>query len=318
MVINPRTGGTSGLTANAFKILVWGDWVNNVGTTAFSAGTSKVVFMDPSVPQNVQGNTNFYNLTAGDWETSVVNFYGQNTINNLFESWFTTNVYGTLNANQVFSDNDPAFLNVYDGGTVTFSTFQQGAPVHVYDGTFTVTDLLEDHVKGSYTIDEGLISLGQIYSPTATHDLYYSDITINGGELRFTGGNGVSLWPRTPGTASVTMTGGVFDLTNQEVFIKPAGFTENISGGKIRTFWSFSADPTATSFHPTGGTVELYGTEDCSFSMPEPSCWFYNLYLSKTDGGGAYPSSSMRIKNEFRLKSGAYVETDGHLITVGP
>jgi hypothetical protein len=86
----------------------------------------------------------------------------------------------------------------------------------------------------------------------------------------------------------------------------------------IRTFWSFSADPTATNFHPTGGTVELYGTEDCSFSMPEPNCWFYNLYLNKTDNGGAYPSSNMRIKNEFRLKSGSYTETDGYTITVGP
>lgn len=318
LVINQGTTGTSGIQANAFKVLVWGNWVNNVGTTAFSGGTSKVVFMDPSVPQNVQGNTNFYNLTAGDWETSAVNFYGQNTISNIFESWFTTNVFGTLNANQVFSDNDFAFLNVYDGGAATFSTFQQGAPVHVYDGTFTVTDLLEDYVKGSYTIDEGLISLGQTYSPTASHDLYFANITINGGELRFTGGNGLSLWPRTPGVATVTMSDGVFDLTNQEIVIKPAGFTENITGGKIRTYWSFSADPATTTFHPTGGTVELYGSEDCSFSMPEPACWFYNLHLSKTDGGGAYPSSNMRVKNEFRLNAGAYMETDGFLITVGP
>lgn len=316
LVINSPS--TSGITANAFKILIWGDWINNVGTNAFNAGTSKVVFMDPSVPQAVQGNTNFYNLTAGDWESSTVNFYGQNTINNVFESFFTTNVYGTLNASQVFSDNDFAFLNVYDGGAVTFSNFQQGAPVHVYDGTFTVNDLFEDYVKSNYTIDDGLISLGQTYSPTASHDLYYASIIINGGELRFTGGNGVSLWPRASGQASVTMSAGIFDLTNQEVVIKPTGFTENITGGMIRTTLGFSADPTATNFNPTGGTVELYGTEDCSFSMPEPNCWFHNLWLSTSDEGGAYPSSNIRVKNEFRLKTGAYTETDGYTITVGP
>jgi len=318
LVINPGSSGTSGINANAFKILVWGDWINNVGTSAFTAGSSKVVFANPSAPQYVQGNTNFYNVTAGDWENSVTNFYGQNSISNIFESMFATNVYGTLTANEVFSDNDFAFINIYDGGSLQINTFHQGAPVHVYDGTFNVSDLFQDYIMGSYTIDDGLMTLGQTYSTTATHDLYYAAITVNGGELRFTGGNGSSLWPRVPGTASVTMSGGVFDLTNQEVFIQSTGFTENISGGRIRTFWSFSADPTATNFHPTGGMVELYGSEDCSYSLPEPSCWFHDLHLSKTDGGGAYPSSNIRVKNELRLNSGAYMETDGFTITVGP
>jgi hypothetical protein len=317
LVINQGTTGTSGIQANAFKILVWGDWVNNVGTTAFSAGTSKVVFMDPSVPQNVQGNTSFYNLTAGDWETSAVNFYGQNTIANIFESWFATNVYGTLNANQVYSDNDFAYLNVYDGGAATFSTFQQGAPVHVYDGTFTVTDLFQDYVTGSYTIDEGLISLGQTYSPTASHDLYYANITINGGELRFTGGNGVSLWPRTPGAASVTMSDGVFDLTNQNVEIKPTGFTENITGGTLRIPFNFYGGAGVTAFHPTGGVVEFYDISDADCGFFEESCWFYDVHVNK-DEAWVFPYYRMRIKNELRLVSGHLVVGDGNPVTVGP
>jgi hypothetical protein len=190
--------------------------------------------------------------------------------------------------------------------------------VHALGGSLLVNDLAEDYVTGTYSVYNGLLDLGQVYSMDASHDLYYANIRVYGGELRFSGGNGLSLWPRTPGTAIVTMTGGIFDLTNQEVFITTGNFTENISGGLIRTTLSFSADPAATTFHPTGGTVELYGTEDCSFSMPEPSCWFYNLHLSKTDNGGAYPSSDMRVKNEFRMNAGAYMETDGYLITVGP
>lgn len=220
------------------------------------------------------GSTNFHNLTAGDWETSTVNFYGTNTINNIFESVFTTNVYGTLNANQVISDNDFAFLNVYDGGTVTFSSFQQGAPVHVYDGTFTVTDLLEDYFKGSYTIDDGLINLGQTYSPTASHDLYYASITINGGELWFTGGNGQTIWPRSPGTASLTMTSGALDMKNREVFITTGNFTENISGGVIRVNLGFGADLGCQALIPPEALWNFMGSTTVASGCPNHSAGF--------------------------------------------
>jgi hypothetical protein len=266
----------------------------------------------------VHGNTAFYNVDIGTNEGSSLHFYDNNTISNLFMASYPVYVFGTLTAATVNNDNDFSDLHLMDGGYMQVNSLVQGGIVHAQGGTLNVTDLSQNWVSGSYILDNGLVSLGQIIETSNSHDLYYADITINGGELRFTGGNGVSLWPRTPGTASVTMTGGIFDLTNQEVFISPTGFAENISGGTIRTTLSFSAGPSATNFHPTGGTVELYGTEDCSFSMPYYNCWFYNLYLNKTEGGGAYPFSNMRVKNEFRLKNGSYMETDGYTITVGP
>lgn len=318
LVINSSAVGSSGITANAFKILVWGDWINNNGINAFAAGTSKVLFMDPSVPQNVDGNTVFYNLTAGSNDNSVVNFYQLNYINNVMESYFTTNVYGSLYTNIVYSDNDPAALNIHGGGYMEIQTFHQGAPVTVTSGMFEAHDLAQDYITGNYTVTNGLISLGQTTGSNDSHDLYYANLTINGGDFWFIGGNRQSNWPRSPGSASVTMTSGDLELQNQGVFISSGNFTENITGGRILVFLDFGADATCTTFHPAGGTVELYGYEDCSFSMPEPNCWFYNLHLSKTGGGGAYPSSNMRVRNEFRLNAGTYMETDGYLITVGP
>ncbi len=311
-------GSTTRLTANAFKILVWGDWINNLNNTAFTAGTSKVIFMDPSVPQNVEGYTIFNDLNAGAFENSTVNFYGINYVNNVMESYFTTNVYGTLYTNMVYSDNDFAALNIHDGGYMEIQTFHQGAPVTVTLGMIEIRDLAQDYITGNYTVNNGLISLGQTTGLNDSHDLYFANLTINEGYIWFIGGNRQSLWPRIPGSASVNMTNGTMDLMNQEVFITNGNFTENISGGKLKTVLGFGADPACTTFHPAGGTVELYGLEDCSFSLPAPACWFHNLHLSKTEGAGAYLSSDIRVKNEFRLNTGAYMETDGFLITVGP
>jgi len=217
----------------------------------------------------------------------------------------------------LLNDDSPSEIMLAEGSYLQVSKLFQGGKVECYGGTMTVTDLNEDYVNGYYRIDDGLVVLGQSESlSTSTHDLDGIFI-INGGEMRFTGGGGAAFWPRAGGNAAVTMTGGLLDFTNQGVEVTTGNFTENITGGRIRTFYGFSALPGATSFHPTGGIVELYGTEDCGFGVPEPSCWFYNLHINKDSGGGAYPNNAMRIKNEFRMVSG-YLETDGYLITVGP
>ena len=79
------------------------------------------------------------------------------------------------------------------------------------------------------------------------------------------------------------MSGGVLDFKDKGIIINSTSgysFTDNISGGTIRTsrdFWCSIAD-----FNPTGGTIELYGSTNATLHQYQGSN-FYNLHINKTD-----------------------------------
>jgi photosystem II stability/assembly factor-like uncharacterized protein len=319
LVINQGTTGTSGIQANAFKIMIRGDWTNNVGTAAFPTGagqTHQVVFCNPSERQEIIGNTNYLGVFVNNESEEGLHVYDLVNINNLVPAtpvWF----YGTHN---VFSANfDDNFTEVHldDGAVMQINTLNQGGVVHVHDGSLTVNDLGQNYVTGSYIIDDGLIVLNQAET-TTTHDLFFADLTINGGELRFSGGNGQSRWPSTSINVSmITMTGGLFYLNGHNIEIMPGNFSENITGGTIRLPGNFIADAGVTSFHPTGGTVELYDNWDVDCGFLEPQCTFYNLYVNKSGGASVTPFYGMRIINELKLIQG-YMQLYGNPVIVGP
>jgi hypothetical protein len=197
------------------------------------------------------------------------------------------------------------------------SNLNQGGLIHVHDGDLTVNDLNQSYITGSYVIDNGSMELKQS-EYTTTHDLYFANLTINGGMMKFSGGNGQSNWPSVPAAVSnLTMTGGIFYLMNHSVEILPGSFTENISGGTIRLPGNFIGDAGVTSFHPTGGIVELYDDWDVDCGFLEPSCWFHDLHVTKSGDAGVVPFYGIRVKNHLKINEG-YLQLFGNPVVVGP
>lgn len=308
------SSGASGLNGNAFKIYVWGDWVNNVGTGAFTAGTSKVMFIHPSNPQEVQGNSIFYDVMTENSVTAHVKFYGQNTINNNFYISYPAEVYGDLTVLNLYNDDAASELYMETGCNLYATSLIQGGKLVCNGGFMNVTDLPENNVNGIYEINDGLVVLNQDYSSNINMSGTYN---ITGGELRLDGGSGVSYWPSTINeTMNLTMTGGILNLAQSQLVIQSNNFTENISGGTVRSFWSFTCPSPVNTFHPTGGAVEITGGEDGGIDMGSPLCWFYNLYVNK-DGGETFPTTNLRVKHEFKVVSGLF-NMYNYMINVGP
>jgi hypothetical protein len=319
LIINPRSGGTSGIQANDFKITLRGNWINNAGTSAFVTGvgqTHQVIFWDPYERQEIRGNTNFYHVFVSNESEDGLHIYDQVTASYLV----VTNpvyVHGTANVSIVNIDDNASALNLMDGCNMQIGTLIQGGIVHAHGGSLNISDLNENYISGTYIVDDGLVVLGQT-EYTSTHDLYFANLTINGGELRFVGGNSWSKWPSPlGGVATLTMTGGVLRMLNHSVEIRTGNFTENISGGTIIVPYQFYGIAGATSFHPTGGIVELIDDTDADCGFVEPECCFYDLYVDKPEGVGVFPYYIMRVKHELRLISG-YIQLYGNPIIVGP
>jgi hypothetical protein len=225
--------------------------------------------------------------------------------------------HGTFTAFSANTDDNLSAIHLIDGSIMQLNSLTQGGLIHVHSGSLTVEDLAQNNVTGSYILDDGLILLKQS-EYTSTHDLYYANLTINGGELRFSGGTGQSNWPSVPtAVSSLTMSGGMFYLMNHNIEILPGSFSEDISGGTIRLPGNFIADAGVTTFHPTGGTVELYDDWDVDCGFVEPQCWFHNLYVNKSGDAGAFPFNSIRVKNELKLVQG-YMQLFGNPVIVGP
>jgi hypothetical protein len=316
LTINP-SAGTSKLTANNFKIILTGDWINNRGVSGFDPGTSTLALVNPAA-QSVTGNTVFHDVEAGSSSPGLISFFGDNTINNHLWVVSPVEVFGTLISNIVFNDDGNSELHLRNGAYMQIGTLLQGGLVHGDGGTLMVSDLDEDYITGIYQIEDGLITLNQA-EYDSPHDLR-GNIIMSGGELRFTGGTGSSTWPSNlaGSYASITMTGGLLNLQNHYVDILNNNFTENISGGTIRVGYSFVSTLGVTTFNPTGGAVEIVSENDAGIGILEPESHFWDLIIDHSDAGGTtYPSSNFRVKNELKVRNGT-LHIDGFEITVGP
>ena len=319
LILDTAPGSTTKLTANAFKIMLRGDFTNNFGSSAFTSGagqTHQVVFYDPSERQEIRGNTNFMGVLVLNESEEGVHVYDFVNMNSIIVSnpvWS----HGTLWIGSANIDDNLAAIHLTDGSSTQINSLIQGGLIHVHGGILTVEDLSQNYVSGSYIIDNGLMTLKQA-EYTTTHDLYYAHLEINGGELRFFGGVNLSKWPSiASSTSDITMTGGLFYLQNHSVEIIPGNFSENITGGTIRLPGNFTAGAGVTSFHPAGGIVEMYDDWESTCGFSEPSCWFHDFYVTKSGDGLVVPMNTLRVKNELKINEGL-LQADGAPVIVGP
>jgi hypothetical protein len=92
-------------------------------------------------------------------------------------------------------------------------------------------------------------------------------------------------------------------------------FTENITGGLIRTVGDLLSASGMTYFTPEGGAVEMYGSVNSQISLPA-GCYFHDLYSAKTLPAVVSPSSNLTIKGELKVKSSTF-NSGTYLIIVG-
>ncbi len=223
--VNNDLAITSGsLIAGSYPILVGGNWNNSVGTTGFSEGTGKVVFTGGIYHQACSGET--FNILE---------------VNNALD--------GALRIN---------------GGNVTCAAYDwTSGAVDVLSGSFTANDLLDNGIFGRYYLNPG--GTINLHNTNGWIDLN-GYLYLYGGNFNIWGGLGSdSYWPYSA-NAGITMTDGVLDFKDYGVFVSSTPsytFTEDITGGTIRTAGGFQVE--RTDYTPSGGTVEFYGPTDVYF-----------------------------------------------------
>jgi hypothetical protein len=141
-----------------------------------------------------------------------------------------------------------------------------------------------------------------------------ANLVIHGGTFNVYGSQDNSYWPYLA-SGSLTMDAGVLDFKSVGIHLYNNSFTENVTGGVIRTVGNFSSATGVTFFTPTGGAVEMYGDATGQASLMT-GCYFHDFYAAKTSPAFVTPVSNLVIKGELKVKSSAF-NTNGYLINVG-
>jgi hypothetical protein len=108
---------------------------------------------------------------------------------------------------------------------------------------------------------------------------------------------------------------GILDFKSVGIHLYNNTFTENITGGLIRTVGNFTSAPAVTFFTPQDGAFEMYGNASTQASL-NAGCYFHDFYAAKTSPAIVTPASDLLIKGELRVKSSEF-NTNGFLISVG-
>lgn len=312
------TINTGGLIGSDDNVYVGDDWTNNVGTAGFVYGTG-TVYLNGTAPtperQVVSGTTTFYNLTNNNIN-AIVEFAGPTTINNNYNAASggaacETLITGTPVSIQSLLLTQGAFALSTSAPVVTAGSLSQGGSVQVTNGNFTASDLVQNFVGGTYTIYNGQINLNQDVSQFV--DLN-ANINIHGGTFSIDGSQDDSYWPYLA-SGSLTMDAGVLDFKSVGIHLYNNSFTENITGGMIRTAGNFSSASGVTFFTPEGGAVEMYG-DATGQAILVTGCYFHDFYAAKASPAVVNPGSNLVIKGELKVKSSEF-KTNGYLISVG-
>jgi len=313
------TINSGGLIGSDDLVYIGDDWTNNAGTGGFVYGTGSV-YLNGTSPtperQVISGTTTFYNLINSNIN-AVVEFAGPITINNIYNAGsggaacYTLVTGSPVNIQNQLNLSQGSFALSSSAPVVTAGSLIQGGSIQVTNGSFTANDLAESFIKGAYILYNGQINLNQ--DPVQFLDLN-ANLTIHGGELNVDGGTDESYWPFN-GSGSLTMDGGVLDFKSVGIHPFSNSFTENITGGLIKTVGRFYSNAGVTFFTPEGGAVEMYGDNNTQILL-QTGCYFHDLYISKNPPAMVNPLSDLLIKSELKVKSSEF-QTDGFLIHVG-
>ncbi|MHC1776582.1 MAG: hypothetical protein AB9834_14350 [Lentimicrobium sp.] len=257
-------------------INVGGNWDNNIGSAAFTAGLSRVVFNGGNYHQYVLSNESFCTLELNK------------------------PLGGSLRMNDGPIGNY-LYCQIYD--------WTAGAIDVLNGGTFYVTNLAEDIISGTYYCNPNC-TIALYGGPNGLG----GNLFIYGGNF-YVNFSSQCTWPY-GGNASITMSGGLLNFygSGADIYIMNDDlytFTSNITGGIIATDGNFNNF--RNDFIPAAGTVELKGTTNSNLTMTAGS--LYNLIINKASANTVTLATNATINGALTVQSGTFLANNKTLFT---
>jgi len=284
-----QSGSVTINQTNCSSLNIYGDLTINSGI--FSAGNSTL---------NVEGNwTNNIGTTGFNEGTSRVRFRFMNGQQCSSEQFYILEV------------DFSAGVYITEGGQVSCHSFDYSSGA-IYVGnncTFLANDLADNGIFGNYYVYPG--GTIELHQDAAQGIDLLGNLTISGGDFKVYGGADISYWGSN-GFASLTMSGGVLEFVDHGVEVldsSPFLFTSTITGGTIRTQNMFIIQ--SPGFDPTGGTVEIYGTNNNLIAATEGG-YFSTLLINKPDLYSFAHFLDTKISNQLIIENGAGELTFGN------
>jgi M6 family metalloprotease-like protein len=271
---------TGKLNGAGYNLTVGGNWINNVGTTAFVPGTGAVLFNMAGGLQTVTGATNFNDVidnhtgAALDFQ-SVTGISGTLTVNSIV-TFQNTATLGT-----VYNTPSAAVLAFYNAFTSTIASYTGGGAIRSFTGsTVNIADLSQNGLYGAWTADGGHL---EVHQDSGNWIDLNGPVTIqNSGVMDIYGGS-ISCYLAYSANAGITMSSGEFNIRDRGLTATPSVYSLNlnVTGGVIRLAGSFTDTRGGLVF--AGGEIEFFGTGDVTASQSTGTS-FYNVEISKMGG----------------------------------
>ncbi|GEM_PF-6806688 len=237
--------GVNCLDAGDKTLSIAGDWINRVGESAFSEGTSTVRF--------IGNEPNSFNLSSTPTEV----FYNLEI------------------------DKPEGRVVIDNGAGITCQNYNwTSGGIEVVDGSFTALNLVDKGIWGDYTCSiRGRIDLNVDDRVPGSADIC-GKIDLRGGIMTIKTGNALSSWPGEGGSTLLISRGILFIDGKGINILAPSDrrLSYVITGGTIRT----SGDLVCKNpeFNPSKGHVSLTGSENTLLDMQAGS--LNHLIVSKT------------------------------------
>jgi hypothetical protein len=286
-----NAGSTDNVTAGEIHCI---SHIFNEGTNAM-LGTGNTVFVKSGIG-NYDPDAEYGNLTA----TPVEKGSFEEKAN------YPVHIAGNFTIATGFSWS--AGLDYFIGGTFDV---QSGASFSM-TGTNTVTiNTTAFTLNGSLNIGSGHLLCHNGFSLASTGTL-----SISGGSLIMDKAYyDLDAWQYFYGT--LNMSDGLLEMTHNS-FNFYSGSVNNITGGTLRCGFTFSAT-TANNFQPTGGVVELVGSDASCYVQLGTGNYFNNLYVNR--GSMIEIESDILVKGNVEIVAGPLRTVDissiQHNMTVG-
>lgn len=257
----------------------------------------------------LKGNAQTINV-AGDWDNAVgtAGFEeGTSTVcfNGTANQSVSSETFNNLKLDKPSGDLEIGSAAI---GCNSYDWAQGGYSIS--GGSFIVQDLVDPGIMGTIKLYSGTI---EYHQDSFSEVNLRGNLTINGGSLTVYGGSSTAYFSYLSDIATLTMTNGTLDFSDQGITIPAAVvFNDNISGGTIQTSKSFLVQ--RTGFNPSGGTILLYGSSDCTLQNTSGSN-FHNILINKSSArdNEALRSNTVNangpfvINGNFTLQAGFFV-----------
>lgn len=252
-VNNNLTISAGTLNANNFNIVVKGNWTNNAGTTAFTAGTGTVTF-NGTIAKTISGSfaTTFNNLTVADSGNVVTLNVNASILGNLMVSGGTLDL-ASFTANRATAGGTLTVSNnatLKIGGTNTY-------PTNYTTNTLVVASTVE-YSGGNQTIANqsyGNLKLSSA-SGAAVKTFPGTALTVVGNLISILG-SGTSL--SFTAAANITVNGNV--SIGASTTFDGGSYSHNIGGNWINN-GTFNGNTSTVTFSGAGAAISGSGTQN--------------------------------------------------------